>query len=238
MNSYLHSLRHLAAVALAIAALMPAMQSCLDDDGDSRTTWQPTAVVTVCPAADKSFTLILDDSTTLVPANMKASPFGDKEVRALATFTFADNDRNHSRSVYVQRLDSIRTKQPVATLGTTDGTTYGDDPIEIVRDWVTVAEDGYLTLRIRTRWGNAGQRHDINLVSGTNPDNPHEFVLRHNAHGDTAGSWGDALVAFDLNSLEAETNLPLRLTLRWQAFDGWKQTTFDLRLRPKTVANG
>ena len=36
--------------------------------------------------------------------------------------------------------------------------TYGNDPVEILNDWVTIAEDGYLTLRFATRWGN-GQPH-------------------------------------------------------------------------------
>ena len=77
---------------------------------------------------------------------------------------------------------------------------FGNDPIEIVRDWVSVAEDGFVTLRIRTLWGGT-TKHVINLVSGVNKDNVYEFDLRHNAQGDTNGRMGDALIAFDLNSL-------------------------------------
>ena len=33
------------------------------------------------PVADNSFFMQLDDSTTLLPVNMKNSPYGEKEVR-------------------------------------------------------------------------------------------------------------------------------------------------------------
>ncbi len=50
-------------------------------------------------------------------------------------------------------MDSIRTKMPVVSAGENNDEKFGNDPIEIVKDWVTIAEDGYLTLRIRTKWG-------------------------------------------------------------------------------------
>ncbi|CEN49242.1 conserved hypothetical protein [Capnocytophaga canimorsus] len=48
-------------------------------------------------------------------------------------------------------IDSIRTKKPVPDLGAENDAKYGNDAIEVVKDWLTVAEDGYLTLRIRTQ---------------------------------------------------------------------------------------
>ena len=83
---------------------------------------------------------------------------------------------------------------------------------------MTVAEDGYLTLRFRTRWGNSGQVHYINLVTGTNPDDPFDLVLRQDAKGDTNGSWGDALIAFNLNELKRVHGDKVKLTLRWKSY--------------------
>lgn len=93
--------------------------------------------------------------------------------------------------MYVNWIDSIRTKQPVETQGSEaeNVKVYGNDPIEIVKDWVSVAEDGYVTLRIRTLWGG-NATHIINLVNGVNKDNVYEFDLRHNAQGDTNGKNG------------------------------------------------
>ena len=64
-----------------------------------------------------------------------------------------------------------------------------------------MAEDGYLTLRIRTLWSSPHATHVLNLVTGTNPEDPYELELRHDAKGDDNGSWGDALIAFNLNKL-------------------------------------
>ena len=67
---------------------------------------------------------------------------------------------------------------------------------------MTVAEDGYLTLRIRTVWGPYGKPHYIDLISGVNPENPFEFELRHDAKGDLNGRIGDGLIVFNLDIRE------------------------------------
>ena len=229
-----------AILALGLLAGLVTLQSCNDDDDNYYyPSYLPNALVTVRPAADGSrpaadgsFTMQLDDSTTLTPANMQQSPFGNKEVRALVNCYKANSTPNNDNRVNIVWIDSIRTKLPVATTGNNDDKTYGNDPIEVVRDWVTVAEDGYLTLRFRTRWGNSGQVHYINLVTGTNPDDPFDLVLRQDAKGDTNGSWGDALIAFNLNELKRVHGDKVKLTLRWKSYSGEKSTTFDLRLRP------
>ena len=165
---------------------MLTLPSCLDDD-DSYVSRMPTALVTVCPNADGSFIMQLDNNTQLEPANSLA-------------------DRN----------DEV----------------YGNDPIEIIRDWVTVAEDGYITLRIRTRWGTSGTNHYVNLLTGTNPDDPYEFELRHDANDDVWGEWGDALIAFNLNNLPRPNGDDVKIKLKWKSFDGDKTAEFDLKMRP------
>lgn len=183
----------------------------------------PTALVTACTQGDSLFILQLDDSTTLYPSNITRSPFG-REVRALVNYSETDA-RNH---VYINWIDSIRTKNPMPTMGAKNDSLYGTDPIEIVRDWVTIAEDGYLTLRVRTLWGGTGKKHNINLLTGTNPDNPYELELRHDALGDICGTMGDALIAFNLNAMCPSAN-PIKMTLKWQSFSGEKSVEFDLR---------
>ena len=205
-----------------------AMQSCNDNDGNY---YQPTALVTVHPMSDGTFVMHLDDSTVLYPTNIKSSPFGEKEVRALLNYAYSDESKN-PQNVFVHWIDSIRTKMPVPSIDEEHDKMYGNDPIEIVKDWVTVAEDGYLTLRIRTRWGISGTTHLINLLTGTNPENPYELELRHNAQGDTNGKMGDALIAFNLNGLKTAGESDIRIKLNWESFSGKKNIEFDLRLRP------
>ena len=225
---------HLLPLALLLAT-STTLQSCLDDNDNSRyvicPSPHPTAIVTVCPEPTGSFTMRLDDNTSLYPTNMDKSPFGEKEVRALVNFV-ADEQAHDKGGVVINYIDSIRTKYPVLDLGAANDLNYGNDPIEIVKDWVTVAEDGYLTLRIRTIWGPGHTPHYINLLTGINPDDPFELELRHDANGDTRGTYSDALIAFNLNELPRLSSDPVKIKLHWNSFSGMKQAVFNLTLRP------
>lgn len=218
---------------LLFAAAAGSFSSCnFDDDDTDNMLYRPTALVTVKPIASEGFLMQLNDSTRLVPANMAKSPFGDKEVRALVNYK-VEPGQNDPHRVHINWIDSIRTKMTVPSLGDMDHKTYGNDPIEIVNDWVSVAEDGYLTLRIRTLWGNAHTPHYINLLTGTDAKNPYVLELRHDAKGDYAGSMGDALIAFNLREvLKGADTEKVKFTLRWKSFNGEKNTTFELKSKP------
>lgn len=206
-------------------------QSCLDDDDTDWSMTYPNALVTVRPV-DKSFYLQLDDSTTLLPTNMTTSPFGSKEVRALVNYKEVDKPvSGYNKAIYINWIDSILTKSIAPNLGAENDKVYGTDPIEIVKDWVTIAEDGYLTLRFRTVYGDPGKTHFVNLLASSNPDNPYEVEFRHNANGDVYGSEGDGLVAFNLNSLPNTEGKTVKLKLKWKSFSGDKFTEFDYRTR-------
>lgn len=224
--------QHLLFSIVGVMVLM-MLPSCTSDD-DSPELLRPTALVTVCPNADGSFIMQLDNATQLVPTNLKTSPFGTKEVRALVNYTETNVSPQDKkvRNVEVNWLDSIRTKLPVETLGKQDEVKYGNDPIEIVQDWVTVAEDGYLTLRIRTLWGSPHATHILNLVTGTNPADPYELELRHDAKGDKNGRWGDALIAFNLNKLPRGDAGIAKIKLKWKSFTGDKSAKFEIKMRP------
>lgn len=224
--------QHLLLSIVGVVALM-MLPSCTNDD-DSPELLRPTALVTVCPNADGSFIMQLDNATQLVPTNLKTSPFGTKEVRALVNYTETNVSPQDKkvRNVEVNWLDSIRTKLPVETLGKQDEIKYGNDLVEIVQDWVTVAEDGYLTLRIRTLWGSPHATHILNLVTGTNPEDPYELELRHDAKGDKNGRWGDALIAFNLNKLPRGDAGIAKIKLKWKSFTGDKSAKFEIKMRP------
>ena len=126
------------------------------------------------------------------------------------------------------------TKKTVPDAALVNDSLYGNDPVEIVDDWVTVAEDGYLTLRFSTLWGSRGIPHKVNLLTGGNPENPYEVEFRHDACGD-AGSWrSDALVAFDLGKLPDTGGRTVKLTLVWRSFRGRRTAEFDYCTRKKT----
>lgn len=220
------------ATLLLLASTMPILQSCLnDDDDDTYNIQYPSAIVTVKNEVGK-LVLQLDDSTKLYPSNMTKSPYGDKEVRALVNYNKVNGDNKNS--VYINWIDSIRTKAMVADLGSSNDEKYGNDPLEIVKDWVTVVEDGYLTLRFRTYFGNQ-TTHELNLVKGSNP---YEVVLHHNAKGDKNGILKDGLIAFSLDSLPDTEGKTVDLTVKWNSFSGEKTAKFKYRSRQTSYLFG
>lgn len=202
--------------------------SCWNDDDYQFYSSYPNALVTVKHTSDSVVYLQLNDTTTLFPVNMPRSPFGEKEVRALTHFKFVDKpSEGFSKAVHVNWIDSILTKQLAPWKAEANDSVYGNDPLEIIDDWVTIAEDGYLTLRFRTQTDGRGTRHALNLVNNGTAENPYVVELRHNAHGDICGYPADGLVAFSLDSLPDTQGKAVKLTLRWKAYRGVKTVEFD-----------
>lgn len=221
-------------MTIGVVGMTIVFQSCLDDDDD--TSWRyPNALVTVKPTDGNSFFLQLDEKTTLLPTNMTTSPYGNREVRALVNYDEVDKpSQGYTKAIHINWIDSILTKQTVPNLGAENDAKYGTDPIEIVNDWVTIAEDGYLTLRFRTLFGDASKTHYVNLLVNTNPSNPYELEFRHNASGDTYGREADGLVAFNINNLPDTEGKTVKLKLKWKSFSGNKSTEFDFTTRKAT----
>lgn len=210
-------------------------QSCSNDDDDYSKAY-PNALVTVKSLSDSSCYLQLDDNSTLKPVNLSKSPFGTKEVRALVNYTeTTDNPGTYTKAVNVNWIDSIRTKMTVPTQGSDNDKKFGNDPIEIMKDWVTIVEDGYLTLRFRTLWGGYTV-HYINLLTGVNPENPYDVELRHNANGDTSTREGDGLIAFNLKDLPDTGGKTVKLKINWKSFSGNKSVEFDFCSRKTTTS--
>ena len=222
----------MAGMGLMVSVL--SMQSCDDGDNYNYDITRPNALVTVKPNADNSsFYMQLDDSTRLEATNLKKSPFGSKEVRALVNYCIEGKREldiketsKYTQKVSINWIDSILTKPTAQNYNEEQNVKqYGDDAVEIVDDWVTIAEDGYLTLRFRTRWGH-GATHRVNLVHRTDVNNPYTLTFYHDAKGDTQGTIGDALVAFRLSDLADTDGKTVDLTLEWKSYSGKKTATF------------
>ena len=219
-----------AAVAVLTLAAGIAVQSCDDGDDDQFASFplnRPNAIVTVKPSPDgNSFSMQLDDSTRATATNMAAAPYGAKEVRALTNYrTLTQTDNGHNYLVYVNWLDSIRTKDMAESLGaTTNSERYKEDPVELLRDW-TVSEDGYLTIHFRTLWVPTGVPHTVNLAQ-TDVSNPYDLTFYHDAQGVKGGYWGDGIVAFRLDRLPDTNGRTVDMTLHWLSFGGKRSITF------------
>ena len=141
----------IAAVLLFVASFF--MLSC-DNEDDSFPVYpinRPNALVTVKPDnSGMRFMMQLDDSTTINAVNIQKAPY-DKEVRAFVSFRMlTPPDKRRHYDVYVNWMDSILTKPMSAYVEAGQTAAYGEDPVEILREW-TVVEDGYLTIHFRTQ---------------------------------------------------------------------------------------
>lgn len=219
-------------IVAAAAITLAGLQSCTKNDNTNYDIYYPDALVTVKPINETEFYLQLDDKTALLPVGTTKLPYGDKEVRALVNYTKAEmpegaDTEKYAGAVKINWLDSLLTKQAVPDMGEDNDKTYGNDPVEIMKSWMTVVEDGYITLNFTTVWGNGNIKHEVNLLTGVNPENPYEVEFRHNAHGDVYGNTGNGLVAFRLNDLPDTEGETVKLTLKWNSFSGPKSAEFD-----------
>ena len=102
-----------------------------------------------------------------------------------------------------------------------------EDGLDVLNDWMTSLEDGFLTLHFSAWWGYQPKRHEFLLLTGTNPDDPYEVRLVHHANGDPKSMEADALVAFDLSG-----RLPVpEYTANTQVTLTWKNTSGEINRR-------
>ena len=127
-------------------------------------------------------------------------------------------------SVNVLTIDTILTKK-MDPMVENMAEVYGNDPVEVIDSWETVAEDGYLNIRFRTRWGN-NIKHRVTLVHRTDVNNPYTVEFIHNAHGDTNGRVADGMVAFRLDDCFNEGNKPIEITLKGKSYSGEETAKF------------
>jgi hypothetical protein len=214
---------------LSIAAIVAvgSLASCSDRD-DYYTSNGIDAVVTVKTTDDGRAFLQLDDQTTLMPSNMDISPF-DREVRALINFWEESGPSGiYDHRVRINRIDSIRTKSTEPFIADENDELYGTSPVDIYNDWITVVEDGYLTLHLSMAWGDPKHIHYVHLLTGGNPEDPYEVELRHDANGDPGYKPAQALMAFRLDQLPDTEGETVTLTLKWKSANGGNRTAeFD-----------
>lgn len=225
-------------IFLFTLTVVSILSSCSNDDKYFYYPYySPSALVTIKNTTENTCYFQLDDNTTLLPVNIRKSLYEKPEVRAFVNYEYSDEPSGiYDESVYVNWIDTILTKPIAPNLGEDNLSVYGNDPVEIVKDWVTLVEDGYLTLLFETYWGNNNTYHFVNLVPTENPENPYELRFCHNAYGDTKGMPGQGIVAFDLNSLPDTNGETVKLKLIWESFSGEKSTEFDYCTRQTTVS--
>jgi hypothetical protein len=216
---------------IATAAIFST--ACNDDDDDCIWITDPPynfiSIVTVKTLDTGETYFQLDDETTVEPVNW-TNPYKD-DIRIFADLEILrDTSEKFSRKVRVLRTEDILTKDAISsTSDSADVILQNQDPVEILNNWKTVSEDGFMTINFSTRWGHTDRPHYVNLVKTS--DDPLTFRFCHDSNGDRGHEMRQGMVAFDIADLipESEGNTG-KFTLTWESFSGEKEADFDFDL--------
>lgn len=209
----------------AFLATALALAGCNKQNNDS---WY-YATVTCRPAADGTFYMKLDDTTALVSSNITKYPYGKAAEKRATVFYSIDKKApaieisgyKRTYSVTLTSIDTLYAKKPVQSMGSfkEDSTAFGNNTISPVLVGnifpPTMIEDGYLCISFNF-YASGFVTHQMNLVTGVNPENPYEVELRHNACGDDPLYEYRGHMEFPLKSLPDTQGRTVDLRLKWR----------------------
>ena len=175
------------------------------------------AIVTAKKDSQGAWYLYVTPTYSVYPINTDMITFSG-ETRATAQFVVTDV-REGRTYVKLVAIDAIETK----ALNLTDDPSFGGDRLDVVDDWRTMVEDGYLSVRFSTYWGKNAKYHDLRLFRLAG-DDPYAVIIRQDSGGDAVNYKGDALVAFTLDGLPSTGGESVTLTLYYDSLDGGRKT--------------
>lgn len=218
-------------------ALVPALQSCLDDDGPS---YSDLAIATIRQIEGKEYYFSLDDGKKMYPGDITAVqhyPFVDGK-RAFVSFNrLEEKVPGYDYNIQVERIDSILTKD-IIPLTEETADSIGDNRINVTYRWVA---QGYLNMEYQfygTR--NPNKRHMLNLVHNQDTELVDEdgyinLEFRHNSFEDNGGFLGEGLVSFKLDKVAEEMKTAKGLRIRVKTiYDGEKFYNIDFEQTEKS----
>ena len=236
--------------SVILLAVLVSLVSCHKDDPKQFCSATVTAKKVKVDKYEYMFQV--DDHTAiLVQGNY---PFKTREEqRALINFYVREKDKHSVTSfpypgirdvwyVELASVDTIYTKPTVASQGKEkDAEVYGDEPMGLVIDPsyfpTTLVEDGYLNLCFSFDVSNPYAYHTINLVTGSDPENPYLVEVRHKVNESNGGGipifTNPFIFNFPLSSLPDTKGETVTLTLKWKsAVSGRYETrTFPYKSR-------
>ncbi len=175
----------------------------------------PTIVTVKQDAAGAVF-FQLDDSTRVYPVNYTLPYKGLQRIICRLSLN------KEQSQCYIHWMDGIErgdvTTQNATSSPMPDSQSAG---LDVIDDWMTGVEDGFLTVHYSAWWGEGKVSHTLCLYQSPGEENTFEFTLLHNANGDKALKLGDALVYFDIDPLLPPTQGGYKtLTLKWTTLEG------------------
>lgn len=217
MNRRINTLSIVLSVILMAGCAKDSIQGTESEIADGQSL-PYTAIVSVKKSPTDTLYFQVDDTTRLFPRNFTDEKLvGERIVCDISIYNKVMGNYGYLTDVhYYDLIDRGNFTKDVSI--------PGDDGLDIIFDWMTCAEDGYLTLHYSTWWGDAGIQHRFSLIAGTNPEDLYELILRQDAAGDGQREKGESLVYFDINTLPDTGDDYKTLTLKWQNCAGKAET--------------
>ena len=179
---------------------------------------QYTAIVTVKESPAGTIYFQLDDDSVLYPDNYQEPFTGMQRIICGISMLQGSNECHVQWMDFLEKGDVSYTQDAM------------DDGLDILDDWMTSVEDGFLTIHYDAWWGDGSVPHLL-LVKPSADE--YELTVVHRMNGDEPLEKADALVYFDINNILPDTEgLYKDLTIKWKSIDGAAKTkTFRFRSR-------
>lgn len=174
------------------------------------------AIATVKQDAEGAVYLQLNDSTRTYPLN-----YGRPYEGLCRIFCQLSRPNDKSECYIYWMFEIERGETVLQDPATASGGGAIPVGLDILDDWTTSVEDGFLTVHYSAWWGEGKVPHTLRLYRSPGQENTFELTLLHFDNGDTALEKADALVCFDIDPLLTPTQGEYRtLTLKWTTLEG------------------
>ena len=222
-------------------AVMPALQSCDDNDGYSLGDFTPPMWATV-RVTGNAFYLDSDVWGTLWPVNIDLGWYDAVDgQRVLTMFNpLWDNYEGYDHAVKLLRLQNVLTKD-VETLTPENEEELGNDPVVIYQGDITIS-GGYMNIFFVQNLP-AKTKHRISLVRPQDNEDLYagdgyiHLELRYNDYDDLTGRQAYGAVSYNLNSLDITSGTKgIKLKLNSEK-NGEVEVTFDLKHSESNLKN-
>lgn len=201
------------AFILAVTAVVPFLQSCLDDD-NGPTESLVISTINVPNPDSKEFYFTLDDGKKMFPSDTRG--LGDYKPtdgqRAFVIFNqLEEKAQGYDYNIQIRRIENILTKD-IVKLGEGENTEekLGDDKINATYMWIT-QDSKYLTIEFQYYGtNNKDKKHFLNLVINDpivepTEDTENDYLVlefRHNEEGDNPERLDEGYVSFKLDKIK------------------------------------
>lgn len=216
-------------------AVMPALQSCDDNDGYSLGNFTPPLWATV-RVTGNAFYLNCDVWGTLWPVNTDIGWYDAVDgQRVITVFNpLWDNYAGYDHAVKLLRLQNVLTKEVEMLIPETEEE-FGNDPVLIYKGDITIS-GGYMNIFFMQNLpSSTDNKHRISLVRPQEDDALYgedgyvHLELRYNDYDDLTGRRSPGAVSYNLNSLDIPSDTKgIKLKLNSEE-NGEVEVTFDLK---------